>query len=368
MPRVLCVDDNPATLENIMDIISTWDDSKYGAFEVIGEKSFERAVERLRVERFDLVTLDLHGSSDPDPIKDDGLEEQQEGQKVLAALRESRFIPVVFFTGYAEKIANLESGVVKVVKKGEDDFNQVREAINSLYATGISSLISHIEEENRKYIWETLDKSTATIGEEVSSEDFAYLLARRLGARLSRESVKELLGHDRDKVRPVEMYIYPPHVERIKTGCIIKEEDGSYWVVATPACDFAQAKAETILLIGTALLEESQQFKDWAVEKWDGTGTSPSKNAEKKYNKLRSVLANNAGDRYRFLPGTFFVPNLIVDFQRLKQVAATAVEKFDVVCRVDSPFREELLSQLSRYYGRMGVPDLNVAHLFDRLK
>ncbi len=367
MPRVLCVDDNPETLQNITEIISEWDDSPFGLFEVIAEQSFETAIERLRSERFDFVTLDLHGSSDPDPIKSNGAEEEQEGQKVLKALRAIRFVPVIFYTGYADKISALQSGVVKVVKKGEKDVTQVREAIGSLYATGIPQLISHIEEENRRYIWETLDKAWDSTRDDVISEDFAYLLARRLGARLSRESVKELLGHDRDKVRPVEMYIYPPHVEKIKTGCVIKEDE-CYWVVATPACDFAQEKAESILLVGATLLEESQQYKDWAEHKWDGSGANDNKDAVKTYNKFRSILANNAGDRFRFLPGTFFLPNLIVDFQRLKQVRSSASAEFNIICRIDSPFREELISQLSRYYGRMGVPDLNVAHFIGRLK
>lgn len=65
MPRVLCVDDNTDTLQNIIDIISEWDDSPYGEFEVVGESIFENAVKRLKNERFDLVTLDLHGSSNP---------------------------------------------------------------------------------------------------------------------------------------------------------------------------------------------------------------------------------------------------------------------------------------------------------------
>ncbi|MBH3056430.1 response regulator [Serratia marcescens] len=367
MPRVLCVDDNTDTLQNIIDIISEWDDSPYGEFEVVGESIFENAVKRLKNERFDLVTLDLHGSSDPDPIKDNGEQEEQEGKRVLNALRGIRFIPVVFYTGYADKIKSLESGVVKVVKKGDNDLVNIRKSIDSLYSTGISNLISFIEEENRKYIWDTLDKSWTDMAKENASEDFAYLLARRLGARLSRESIKEHLNHDPEKIRPVEMYIYPAHLEKIKTGCILKEKDGSFWVVATPACDFAQSKVESVLLIGTTILEQSTEYHEWAAEKWDGKGDAPSKGASRKYNKLRSILVNNAGDRFRFLPKTFYIDNLIVDFQRLKQVPIEDADGFNVICRIDSPFREELLIQLSRYYGRMGVPDLNISEFISCL-
>ena len=368
MPRVLCVDDNPDVLQNIMEIISSWDDSRHGGFEVFGEKDFTRAVTRLRDERFDLVTLDLHGAEDPDPLQDDGTHGEQEGQRVLNELRKVRFVPVVFYTGYAEKIRALDSGLVKVVKKGENDVAQVRQAIDALYSTGISRLLAHIEEENTRYLWDTIDKSWGDINKTGGADDLAYLVARRLGARLSRESIKDFLSHDLEKVAPIEMYIYPPHDELIRTGCVVRDEGGDLWVVATPACDFAQRKAELILLVAAKPLSTFRQYVDWAEDRWDGVAVTPVSPAQKKHAKLTSLLANNAGDRYRFLPGTFFISNLVVDFQSLKQVPSAKLKHSDVVCRIDSPFREELLNQLSRYYGRMGVPELNVASLIQSFK
>jgi CheY-like chemotaxis protein len=367
MPRVLCFDDNPQVLQNIVEIISSWDDSEHGKFEVFSESDFDRVVVRLRDERFDLVTLDLHGRNDPDPLQDDGMNGEQEGQRILSELRKVRFVPVIFYTGYAEKIRELESGVVRVVKKGEDDLVQIRRAINALYSTGISRLLAHLEEENTRYLWDTIDKSWGKINEAGAVDDLAYLVARRLGARLSRESIKEFLSHDPEKVIPIEMYIYPPHSELIKTGCIVNMAEDGLWVIATPACDFAQKKADSILMVGAKPLSSFRQYADWAADRWDGVHATPPGSAQKKHAKLASLLANNAGDRYRFLPGTFFIDNLIVDFQSLKQIPYSDVGKLSVVCRIDSPFREELLSQLSRYYGRMGVPDLNIGMFIQSL-
>lgn len=365
MPRVLCFDDKPEILENIKEIISSWEDSPHGAFEVFGESDFNAVIERLKVERFDLVTLDLHGGNDPDPLKDDGEQGQQEGLRVLNELRSVRFIPVVFYTGYAEKIRSLESGVVKVVKKGENDLDNVRAAIDSLYSTGVSRLLSKIEEENTRYLWDTIDKSWGHIQQDGGNEDFAYLVARRLGARLSREFIKEFLQHNPEKVSPIELYIYPPHDESIRTGCVICK-GGSLWLVATPACDFANGKADSILLIAAKPLSSFSQYQEWAANKWDG---ADQKNpAYKKYSKLYSLIGNNAGDRYRFLPGTFFIENLVVDFQTLSQIPSVDLKHSEVVCRVDSPFREELLNQFSRYYGRMGVPDLHIPTLINSFK
>lgn len=368
MPRVLCVDDDPVVLRNIVEIISSWDDSRHGVFEVVGEGDFTRAVARLRDERFDLVTLDLHGAGDPDPLQDDGTHGDQEGKRILNELRKVRFVPVVFYTGYAEKIGTLDSGVVKVVKKGEDDVAQVRQAIDALYSTGISRLLAHIEEENTRYLWDTIDKSWEDISKNGGADDLAYLVARRLGARLSRESIKAFLSHDLGKVTPIEMYIYPPHDELIRTGCVVRDERSDLWVVATPACDFAQKKADLILLVAAKPLSNFPQYVDWAKDRWDGVSSVPVSTAERAHAKLRSLLTNNAGDRYRFMPETFFIPNIVIDFQSLRQVPGNSLKHADVVCRIDSPFREELLNQLSRYYGRMGVPELNVASLIKSFK
>src|SRR5690606_26980968 len=120
MWRALCVDDDEAIARQISDFLTEWtrDNPFSGGFEVEIETRFDRAIERLRVERVDLVTLDLHGDGDPDPQKAEDGGEEQVGRKILEQLKKIRAVPVIFYTGFAEKIAGLESGVVRVVKKG----------------------------------------------------------------------------------------------------------------------------------------------------------------------------------------------------------------------------------------------------------
>ena len=368
MPRVLCVDDDREKAIEIGEYFSHWD-SPYGEFTVEIETDFASAIERLRNERFDIVTLDLHGSTDPDPIKDNGEQEgQQEGKRVLDALRNIRFVPVIFYTGYAHKISGLETGVVKIVKKGSNDLQDVRDATTSIYKTGLPDLLRHIENEKRTFIWDTVDRLWEKMGADGSPEDLAYLLARRLAARFNRESVKALLNHKIGAAKPIEMYIYPHIDEPIKTGCILQSGDeDDYWIVVTPACDFSQAKADAILLVGTFPLTEDLRYIEWATHKWKGNGKAPSNNAEKGFNRLNSLLKNNGGDRYRFLPKTFFLPDLVIDLQKLRQISLNELSNAKIICRLDSPYREELLVHVSRYYGRMGTPDLLVDEVFNRL-
>jgi CheY-like chemotaxis protein len=250
MTRVLCVDDNPKIAGQVAEIFETWRNSPLGQLETSIETNFKKAVRRLMNERFDLVTLDLHADTDPNTTDTDSepeWEAAQQGKHVLEELKRTRFVPVIFYSGYAEKIADLKSLVVRVVKKGSNDVQSVREAAQSLFSTGLPKLMRHIEEEQRSYIWDTVDAHSNWFRKEVDSDELLYLLARRIAAGLGRESIKALLDHPKDSSRPIELYIYPPLSGNIKTGCIYGPDDnGAYWIVATPSCDFAQGKARQI--------------------------------------------------------------------------------------------------------------------------
>ncbi|MBB6247739.1 response regulator [Rhodanobacter sp. A1T4] len=367
--RVLCVDDDREVASTVAEFFTAWEDENpYGTFVVEVEPDFTKAIERLKDERFDLVTLDLHGSNDPEPIKIDGEKGDQEGKRVLDALRVARFVPVIFYTGFAEKISSLKTGVVKVVTKGSDGLQNLREAAREIFATGLPSLMRHIENEKRDFIWDTVDRHWDKVGVAGSSEDLAYLLARRLANRFNRDTVKAFLNHKAEAARPIEMYIYPPLSDTVKTGSILeKDADGTFWVVATPACDFAQAKADKVLLVAASPLADDARYVEWRKGKWTGDGKPPNNSARDSYEKLKRLFKNSAGDRYWFLPGTFFLPDLIIDLQKLKQIDPVSLNDAVVVCCLDSPYREEFLLRLSRYYGRLGTPDLEVSEIFGRL-
>jgi len=380
MARILCVDDVEEKAKDVAEYLKTWKDNPYGRpLETVTEPSFSRAVERLLNERYDLVTLDLHGEADPEPNQQlgaaDGVETgpAQEGKRVLEKLRKARFVPVIFYTGYAEKIKGLESLVVRVVKKGRNDVTAVREAAQSLFDTGIPSLMRHIEEAQRSYIWDTVDKHAMDFGGEVQSDELLYLLARRVAAGLERESVKTLLKHPQDRARSVEVYIYPPLPGIIKTGCIYRpDENDVYWIVATPSCDFAQKKVDRVLLLGATKLTMHPFFTKWqTLQKWvPGTGPASAeqqKQRDKAYNSLLNLLKNNSSERWRYLPGTFFIPDLIVDMQKLKQLPVEELAGMDPLCTLDSPYVENFLIHVSKYYGRLGTPDLDLEAVFKRL-
>ncbi|MGY8565230.1 response regulator [Paracidovorax citrulli] len=346
MWRVLCVDDDAEKARDVGDYLKEWEGNALGEFHVEIASTFENAIERIKREQFDLVTLDLHGATDPLPEVDDGGEDQ-EGRRILDVIRKSCFLPVVFYTGFAEKIASLESPVVKVVKKGEDDVSSVRSAVEEIFATGLPKLSALIQRDKREFMWDIVDGDW-NVGKQKGA-DLAYLLARRLAARFSGVSVKEALGHPVGSAKPIELYIYPPVDSSIFTGSIVKQLDG-FWLVVTPACDFAQRKASNVLMVQAYALEDHDIYKAWVAD--------PSK---KNADAVKALIDNKKGDRFRFLPGTFYLPDLVVDFQALKTVVSYQFPKEAVVCRIDSPFREELLNLFSKYYGRVGIPQVDVS-------
>lgn len=369
MWRVLCIDDDAKIAEQVAEYFTSWSkDNPFDDLEVLTETDFDAGSKRLANERFDLITLDLHGEKDPTPASRGEDDPAQQGRRVLDKLRKTRFVPVIFYSGYADKIANLQSPVVRVVKKGEDDLAKVREAARAIFATGLPKLIRHIDEEQRSYLWDTVDKHWSKFFSNGGKDEIPYLLARRLAARLNHESITNLLNHERDHVHPVEFYIYPPLAEKIKTGGIYSSDKNNvYWIVATPACDFARDKADRVLLVGATELSCHKRFIEWNKSKWTPGQEDESGKKKSSYGKFCELLNNNAGERYYFLPGTFFIPDLIADMQLLRQVTTGDLDAMNQVCRLDSSYREEFLLRVSKYYGRIGTPDLEISAIFSRL-
>jgi hypothetical protein len=86
---------------------------------------------------------------------------------------------------------------------------------------------------------------------------------------------------------------------------------------------------------------------------------------------IRKISENEAyslqPERFKFLPGTFFIPNLVVDFQQLRSIPCTHLEKFKKIASLDAPFAGAVLARFSRFFGRLGTPDINPEIVISRL-
>lgn len=370
--RVLVVDDKAAS--DVKDVIEgnravALPDS----ISCVTCENFSIAIEYLKKERFDLVILDL---------KDDYAPEEDElaGEKVFAEIKNCRFIPVIFHTGFAYKVSDLNSPYVRVVTRSE--WQVLRSTIKEVFDTQLPRLARHIEEEQRRFMWESAEKIwTDDLGQQ-NPTDLVYLLARRLANSLSGDVVRSFLtangggGSPRSEmIHAVEMYIYPPVVQHFLFGDVFKKYTATtaeYFVLLTPSCDHAQDKAEFLLFARCSNFSDSDE--------WTKIKNSLKANAEPSntsVSALKDLMKDNnpkprSQDRYKYLPGTSFLPDLLVDLQNTLTVPKNRLgsdgEVYERVASLDSPFAEHLQARMIRYFGRIGTPPLDTDLTYARLK
>ncbi|KWR89177.1 response regulator [Cupriavidus sp. IDO] len=332
--------------------------------------TFEEAIAQLETSRFDLIILDLK-DDEADAAVDDG--GTFSGEKVLEALRASRFTPVIFHSGFAHKVVHLKSPFVRVVTKGEPPAT-LRAEISNILGTRLPQLVRHIEEQQRSYLWDHIENHWKE-GEQIcEGSDLAYLVAKRLSNALGTDSIRRFfnISADDDTVRPVEMYIWPPLNNFIGFGDIlVSVAEDKHFVVLTPACDCAQGKVEKALLAECSPIERQPEYVAIAEDKMNKADISKSKRSE-----LTSLIRDRRSrkgfqpERYKFLPKTMFLPDLVVDLQQLCQITFSDLQdpsKFRRIATLDSPFAEALQNRFTQYYGRVGTPDLHADMLYERI-
>lgn len=364
---VLAVDDDEEKLDELERIFSN--NVGESTFSFTKVTSFAEGLERIAKQKFDLVFLDVHEESgDPDPGAEPSSEDQK-GEELLRKLQSTRFCPVVFYTGYPEKVKHLASLVVKVVEKGTN-IGEIRGAVEAIEATKLPHLLSYIEEKSREYMWDALQSLTRGATDAIKPSDLSLLLARRLSNDLSQTIVKQILSQEGDKINPLEMYQYPPDTGSCNPADIYKQKsDNSLWMVMTPACDFEQNKAENVLLVKITPLTEHVIYKEWVSRKDEcSEENDDSKKALKvARGKVKSLIKGAVSERYKFLPGTFFIPDCILDFQDVMHYPRNKSDDFDVICSMDNPYREEMLHLFSKYYGRIGTPDYDFGPIWESI-
>lgn len=329
--------------------------------QVCGE--FGEAADLLKSENFDLLILDL---------KDDsgawfGTDDEPAGLRIFDLLKKTRFVPVVFYTAFAHKVLSLQTNFVRVLRKPDDDITKVRDEIRRVMATRLPALARRIEEVQRSYMWDFVSTHWKDFPQPADQADIAYLLARRLAIALEAAAgeLAAKVGGTAEtpatpaKAHPMVMYVVPPIGPHPLAGDIISEAvDGQdmFWLILTPSCDFAQAKANHFTLAKCERLAERDEFKKWS-EKKDEPSTQ----------RLEQLIEDKRGDRFKFLPRAFFVPDLVVDFQQLRSLGIESMKDFKQVATLDSPFAESVVARFSRYFNRLGTPDIDKTVVINRL-
>jgi CheY-like chemotaxis protein len=364
--RFLIVEDNDEIVRLLREIVPSCVDPPDSVDADVCKK-FDQAAALMQSDRFDLIILDL---------KDDsttwfGSDDDPAGLKIFEELKKTRFVPVVFYTAFAHKVLDKQTSFVRVVKKPED-VTKVRDEVRRVLATRLPALTRHVEELQRSYMWDFVTTHWKEFETAHDQADIAYLLARRLALSLQNEArrmARKMVGKsapiaDPKNIHPMEMYIHPPISTNRLAGDILKGVVGAvdgYWLVLTPSCDFEQqGRLNNVLLAQCVLLTNEPEYIRWKE--------SPDENA----GPLRAMIGDNRqntqAERFKFLPGTYFLPDSIVDFQKIRAVPCDEIKKLEVVASLDSPFAEAVLARFSRYFGRLGIPDIDKNIVLSRLQ
>jgi CheY-like chemotaxis protein len=386
--RLLAVDDDKDICNQIKEFLEGEKGNEGEDIEVEIINEFSKALEILEKQKFDLVILDLRVG-----LLSDDQPEEEAGIKTLKAIKQRLFIPIIFHTGISHLVEDLKSNLVDVITKSED-LDQLLDAIRKMFKTQLphinKALTNHVEEVQRQYMWDFVEKHWSDFSRSDNEGELAYLLARRLALSLSVNNIRELkteLGGLVGKVltegnnqneslshaHPVAYYICPVISKNHRTGDIYKYEGKSFYVLLTPSCDLIvrnnnRCKADEVLLAKCAPLTQQQEYIDW----------NKSSDNQKKIQDLKSLMTNGKGagrqdDRFHFLPGVQLlnIPDLIIDLQSLcntSYVDFTESGKWERIASLDRPYAEALSTKLTRYFGRIGTPDLNTDVIFERLR
>jgi CheY-like chemotaxis protein len=360
--RFLIVEDNTDIARQLTEIAPACVDAP-DTVEVRVCGKFGEAADLLKSESFDLLILDLRDDSGTWFAT----EEEPAGLKIFELLKKTRFVPVVFYTAFAQKVLSMQTNFVRVLRKPDDDVTKVRDEVRRVMATRLPALARRIEEVQRSYMWDFVNAHWKDFPQPADQADIAYLLARRLAIALEAtagELAAKVGGVSETpattaKAHPMVMYVVPPMGPHPLAGGIISEMvDGQeiYWLILTPSCDFAQTKASHFTLAKCERLIDRKEFKKWS-EKKDGASIQ----------QLEQLIEDKRGDRFKFLPRAFFVPDLVVDFQQLRSLGIESMKDFKQIATLDSPFAESVVARFSRYFNRLGTPDIDKVIVMNRL-
>ena len=357
--KILYVDDD---IENFNDLKDVLNGKTINGYEITidSETYFEHAVAKSL--EYNLIILDLFKGN----AMSGGVDK---GSAIYDSIRSSIFVPIIFYSANPASVAHLRSQVLGVANK-LDDIESLLSEIERLTKHNLPLLKgkvhAFIEDEFKKYFWGTIHPKNNIFKPEADDLSLGYMLLRNMADTLSRDNIRQLLEDDtikEDKVHPMEFYIYPTDTTtEYQTGEIIKnKETDEIFVILTPSCDFikrgtSERKVDHILLLKTILLTETKEYKRY------------NKDKDKYTESLKQFINSSKGDRYFFLPQTPFIENRVIDFQNKEIVSYEQLcANFERIAKLDNPYAQSMSATYTRYYNRIGFPDIDCDYILGLL-
>lgn len=302
---------------------------------------------------FDGAILDLKLGGE-----DDG--GNQIADKVVSAFLR---VPVIFVTGFPDLVSD-NPIIIKTRARADGTYEEDLNIFFEIYHTGLTRIMGgrgKIEQTlNEVFLKNLLPQLEAwkAYGKSDPSRTEKALL------RFTLNHLVQVLDDDEDQCFQEEVYIYPPLLDGLKTGSIIKEKDSEcLYVVLNPSCDLvvrnnSEYKTDRIMLVE---LEKSKMIIDAALN-----GITQKK---KKGNKLKNVFGNNYTDYFHWLPETKFFDGGFLNFRK---ISTHTQENFRDAyhqphIQISPHFVKDILSRFSSYYARQGQPDIERNKIIEKI-
>lgn len=363
--RILYIEDNADEREGLKEVLSG--QKMNGHTMIIDcEPSFDKAIEKS--QNYHIVILDLYRGDATNGGK-------EVGSEIFKKVRDTFFVPIVFYSGNIAGIKDLKSQVVGVASKG-GEIDELKSEIERLTRHNLpflkESIHECIEDEFKRYFWDVIQEQNDKFRPDAADYSLGYMLLRNFADSLSKNNIKRIVCDDsikEDKVHPMEFYIYPINdSHEVENGEILRKKDGDdIFVVLTPSCDFVERfkkngesdgrSAEKILIVRAKPLSESEEYKNYV-------------NSRNKDNtdKLKRLINASRGDRYFFLPQTPFIDNCVLDFQLSSAISYDELKnQFIRIAKLDNPYAQSMVSSFIRYYDRIGFPDIDTDYVLNHL-
>ena len=350
--RLLVVEDREQDIETFRKMLEDYKSNMERDIDPIICRTSQEALEKLD-SSIDGAIIDLRLGN-----------QSGAGNQLIKEIERSFFrIPIFIFTANRSDIDDSLEGV-KVFIKGDIGYYELLDRFWDIYETGLTHIMGGrgemeklLSEVFKKNIFPQIDKWI-----EHSKQDEQDKTQRAL-MRYTLSHLYHLLDDGQECFFPEEFYLYPPMLEGITTGSIVKENASNQsFVVLSPACDLVirkdgEYKTDWILLV------EIESENDVVNDELDGITKKRSKE-----NRIRDVFNNNHKDYYHWLPETDFFEGGIINFRKLTTFCKGDFDKdFEKPTIQISPFFvKDIVSRFSSYYARQGQPDIDSANFIDR--
>lgn len=205
--HILFVDDDKTLSEDLADI---FEDKEVGNHTIKTDFaiSFEDGLKKINENYFDLIILDLCKGKP-------SVDAEKEGLDILKEIQKNKFIPIIFYSGIAKAVENLQSEIVRAINKSEGVerlFKEISQMISSNIVTLRKTIEVFVNAELREYFWDIIHDKRDIFKSKSGDYSLGYLMLRRLANALSKEKIKDVLCDetiDKEKAHPMEFYIYP---------------------------------------------------------------------------------------------------------------------------------------------------------------